>query len=802
MPCQSSRESVQVDESLQQSLNRGTFECVICLCRIGRTEPIHTCCECGNCVHWNCFQRWAKKVPEVAKRNVQDEYPCPACQTWQVLLLEPRCFCGKVVMDGQRRPPSANAHSCGRRCGRKLCIHGGCSQVCHPGPCTPCPGTIEVSCRCGREKFTYRCAEYRKQLVDTCTERLQCGRPCGFEKSCGHRCSKICHPMNAHNGAAAEDEACDETVWMQCALHDQPFPMRCPGVRHASPVVCTEILQHHCRCGSERFSLTCIDLMDVAYDPGILLCDRLCGKLLSCNRHRCSERCCNDTRHECMRSCNRAADGRRSARCSHPCPLRCHQGACPPCATVSHEPLVCACGRQRIEPPVPCGTLPPICNAPCQKERPCRHPCALGRCHAGDCPKCLHLVLRECIGGHKEHRQIPCSAKPFRCFRACNQLLPCGRHRCKRRCHDWRNPDDSCTKGDPTHPCEMPMSDTRQVCALPCGHSGMHQGGALSAVRPGPSISDVSMEADRPTEDAFARSQPVCKELNANEPAATPGEVAGTCSAPVWTGGSVVVEDIREESCPGSSPTMNRKRDGQEAEAETPYSLFLLEMARNHWEEFLELERLLGMVATATQLRWQVVALNATNARMRAAQHELASLHYKLHTRSAASHVDRHVVVTHLHGVSRVPKPLLTQVVQQKEFLELKKERDRASRCLAVRVSPFIPAARTGPRSTTGGAANDASNDMPLWSKDFRSHAGNYSIIARNVDGFDFIEFSTPERCQSAWLSLRWKRHLVARKVSESELAKLDSVEMSRQGVTEVRHPLHARTADEHEIED
>jgi hypothetical protein len=104
--------------------------------------------------------------------------------------------------------------------------------------------------------------------------------------------------------------------------------------------------------------------------------------------------------------------------------------------------------------------------------------------------------------------------------------------------------------------------------------------------------------------------------------------------------------------------------------------------------------------------------------------------------------------------------------------------------------------------TTTGGAANDASNDMPLWSKDFRSHAGNYSIIARNVDGFDFIEFSTPERCQSAWLSLRWKRHLVARKVSESELAKLNSVEMSRQGVTEVRHPLHARTADEHEIED
>jgi hypothetical protein len=792
-----SHAALRVDENIQQALDRGTFECVICLSRIGVTEAIYACCECGNCVHLSCCQRWAKKVPEVTNRMVEDEFPCPACQTWQAVPREPRCFCGKTLLDRHRRPPGTSAHACGRRCGRKTCIHGGCPRLCHPGPCAPCPGTVEVPCSCGRETVIYRCAEYRKRLDEGTTERPTCDRLCGYEKSCGHICRKRCHPSDAHaNEHLNEQEPCQETVWTKCATHGNSLPVRCPGVRHVSTVVCTDILGYRCRCGAECFSLTCIDLGNVGFDPGVLLCDRICGKLLSCHRHRCNQRCCNDPQHVCGMRCNRAGGGKRASRCPHPCPWPCHSGPCPPCAAVSHEMLTCACGRHQIQPPIPCGTPPPVCNAPCQKSRPCGHPCALGRCHQGECPKCLHLVIRECIGGHKEHRQMPCSAKPFRCFRACNQLLPCGRHRCRRRCHDWRNPEDPCGKSDSIHACEMPVSKGQQLCILQCGHEGAHQGGALEGVRPSTSVSEVSVDAESGQMDFFVRSDTVSSELSlaTQEHSLEHPEIPGGTSLLQTLETTIMdhesVEAARPISGTQRTTTSSLQRNGANAPQNPPFSRFLLEMARDHWKEFIELERLMNMVASGTHPRSHVRALDATNPRMRAAQHELASVHYKLHSHSAGRPPDRHVVIAHQRGISRVPETLLTDVVRQQDAHAWKKKNSRASRCLAIRLSPF---ASMGTASSSAMASvNDAistsqsapqipasivsCDDTPSWSKDLQAHAGSYSIIARNVDGFDIIEFSTPERCQSAWHSLRFNRRMIAAKVSEQELGKLNPI--------------------------
>ncbi|KAF6000718.1 Nuclear transcription factor, X-box [Cyanidiococcus yangmingshanensis] len=810
--------ATQVEESAQQALNKGTFECVICLGRIAVTDTIYACCECGNCVHFTCCQRWAKKVPEVTNRIVRDEFPCPACQTWQPVPSEPRCFCGKARLDRQKRVQGSSAHACGRRCGRRPCIHGGCPRFCHPGPCAPCPGTVEVPCCCGRETVVYRCAEYRKKLAEGTTERPSCDRPCGYEKPCGHVCRQRCHPPDAHNGKDVSDqEPCEETVWTKCAVHSNPLPVRCPGVRHVSAVVCTEILGYRCRCGAERFSLTCIDLTKVGFDPGVLLCDRVCGKLLSCHRHRCNKRCCSDTQHICAMRCNRIGGGRRASRCPHPCPLPCHSGPCPSCTAVSHEALTCACGRHQIEPPVPCGTLPPVCNAPCQKPRPCGHPCALGRCHQGECPKCLHLVLRECVGGHKEHRQMPCSTRSFRCFRACNQLLPCGRHRCRRRCHDWRNPDDPCSKGDAGHHCEMPMAGGQQICVLRCGHEGAHQGGTLTTVRPSPSVSEVSVETEPMQTESFMRSDTVSSDLSLNtrEHSLDAVETSNRMSIP-QTNEAVIADCASSDVSHGGSgampvPPRPSQRHAGHTDKDPPFSAFLLEMAREHWEEFIEFERVVHMVALGKHPNWHVRALDATSPRMRAAQHELASVHYKLHSHSAGTSPDRHVVVAHQPGVSRVPQTPLTDAIRQQDECAWMKKHSRASRCLAVRLSPFAPVVATASAATSREPTTTSNpqcvvqsqqamarlDDAPSWSKDFQAHAGNYSIIARNVHGFDIIEFSTPERCQSAWLSLRFKRHIIAAKVSEQELEKLNPIASTERNLIEDIDRMPASPADD-----
>ena len=54
-----------------------------------------------------------------------------------------------------------------------------------PGPCPPCPKTLEVSCHCGRSPST----------VKRCGVRgWTCGRVCGRELDCGlHSCEQRCH---------------------------------------------------------------------------------------------------------------------------------------------------------------------------------------------------------------------------------------------------------------------------------------------------------------------------------------------------------------------------------------------------------------------------------------------------------------------------------------------------------------------------------------------------------------------------------------------------------------------------------
>lgn len=107
-------------------------------------------------------------------------------------------------------------------------------------------------------------------------------------------------------------------------------------------------------------------------------CDKVCGKTLSCNKHKCS--------------------------------ALCHRGQCYPCPQRSI--VKCRCGQTSVE--VACGrekqTRPPKCSQPCRLASKCHHSTP-HRCHPGECPTCCQ----------------PC-AQP-------NDTTRC-QHACMERCHD------------------------------------------------------------------------------------------------------------------------------------------------------------------------------------------------------------------------------------------------------------------------------------------------------------------------------------------------------------------------------
>merc|ERR1719188_2065521 len=97
------------------------------------------------------------------------------------------------------------------------------------------------------------------------------------------------------------------------------------------------------------------------------------------------------------------------------------------------EPLRCSCGETSIDPPVVCGTEPPLCDRPCRGVLACGHSCR-ARCHPGEHPICCELVSRLCLGGHREMHNQPCHVGAISCGQPCGRELPCG-HRCTAQCH-------------------------------------------------------------------------------------------------------------------------------------------------------------------------------------------------------------------------------------------------------------------------------------------------------------------------------------------------------------------------------
>ncbi|MQL88742.1 hypothetical protein Taro_021316 [Colocasia esculenta] len=456
----SDRQDLAKIRSFLASSCKGSFvACLICLERIRPTDPAWSCSSgCYALFHLLCIQSWARQcssVPPSSSRPLPASpanWHCPKCRLNYRQDLIPRvylCYCGKV--ENPQADPWIVPHSCGEICGRPLrgsCGHE-CLLLCHPGPCPPCPKLVKAHCFCGtiedvrrcsfkefscnrpcprllecrkhrcrenchqgpcpscRVKGKFRCLCGKEEVERECCERhFRCERPCDRMLSCGkHTCTRGCHagpcgdcPLQGKRTCPCGKKeykrvSCDSivpTCGSTCEKMLSCNIHRCPERCHQGTCVetCRNVLVKFCRCGSLKKEVPC-------YQD--LICERKCQKLRDCGRHACKRRCCDGNCPPCPEIC-----GRRLRCGNHKCPSPCHRGICAPCPLMIS--ISCACGETHFE--VPCGTekeqKPPKCPKLCNISCLCRHSstCKPHKCHYGACPPCRIICAEQLPCGH------------------------------------------------------------------------------------------------------------------------------------------------------------------------------------------------------------------------------------------------------------------------------------------------------------------------------------------------------------------------------------------------------------------
>jgi len=454
-------------EQVRNALQSST--CLICISSVRRTEATWSCSTCYSGFHLVCIQRWAKDTifqqkqqlegdPERAAKERLVCWSCPKCRREveaAAIPKEYRCYCGK-----ERDPafdPWQTPHSCGSRCSLPLpgCAHK-CSLLCHPGPCPPCPQTVQQACHCGQASPVTRrcsaapwscgeecgavlgcgahacpatchpgdCRPCDRTSVQSCECRktreprpcsapqFKCGHPCGALLACGfHSCDLICHPegpcppcplsldrscpcgkSTVRLACTEATPTCGDTCGKTLGCESHTCLERC---HRGSCPSCLQMAVKQCRCGARKKEVQCAKTF---------LCEAKCRRTRDCQRHQCNKKCCVGDCPPCEQMCGKTLSCR-----NHKCLSRCHRGACYPCQV--EVEVRCSCGATKSI--VPCGrqraTRPPKCRKPCQAGSDCHHPArAAHPCHPGACPGC----------------RFPC-----------RRALQCG-HACEAACHD------------------------------------------------------------------------------------------------------------------------------------------------------------------------------------------------------------------------------------------------------------------------------------------------------------------------------------------------------------------------------
>ncbi|KAL8818930.1 MAG: hypothetical protein Q9223_002547 [Gallowayella weberi] len=458
--------------------------------------------------------------------------PCPPCTHMGPTQ---SCFCGKNTTSWRCVDTDYEAGwSCGQICGDPMpCGEHDCQKPCHEGFCGACEIEVDSRCYCGKEAKALPCCdrdEERTSKVSSSRHTIsipseewvgsfKCKEICNREYDCGkHRCEKDCHPQDAqathcprspdvvHRCPCGKTflEEISETRRQSCAdpipncnkqcLKELACGHLCQQLCHSDACKpCLLTVPITCVCGRVKTSTICHQGHEEQPQ-----CTRFCKATLNCGRHECGERCCPGERkaserqaskrklrplgaprafendieaeHICTRPCG------RMLKCgNHTCPEICHKGACHSCREAIFEEISCHCGKTVLQPPLPCGTIPPPCRFDCERPKPCGHPIVPHNCHGDDisCPKCPYLLPKPCMCGKKLLKNQPCWLKDASCGEVCGQKLKCGSHFCRKQCH---RPGD----------CEKSGVACLQACGKPkkaCGHPCEEQCHAPSSCR-------------------------------------------------------------------------------------------------------------------------------------------------------------------------------------------------------------------------------------------------------------------------------------------------------------------------------
>ncbi|EGP86295.1 uncharacterized protein MYCGRDRAFT_73600 [Zymoseptoria tritici IPO323] len=485
--------------------------------------------SCGQ----TCGRERVRKCPHPCQLTCHAG-PCPPCTHMGPTQ---SCFCGKHESTKRcAETEYTGGWGCGEICGALMsCGVHYCAQACHEGSCGACEVRLPARCYCGQMEKDVLCSdqgEVRESLrshdsdtgevvLEAWTGVFDCGNSCDRTFDCGvHKCEKRCHPQEPESGhcphspdvvthcpcgktsltdiTSSPRDSCQDPIPSCVKPCDQPLACGhpCPRVCHfGNCPPCRMQVEISCRCGRT----TSVSLCHQGHEESPQ-CRRVCRANLNCGRHACEERCCAGERraierqagrkkqrplasaarpvddgfeaeHICTRQCG------RMLKCgNHVCEELCHKGPCGSCREAIFEEISCHCGRTVLQPPLPCGTVPPPCRYACERPKACGHPQVPHNCHQNEeaCPKCPYLCEKRCMCSKKIIKNTPCWLRDVGCGEVCGKLLKCGSHYCRKPCHRAGSCEDA--NGQP---CVQPCGKEKKIC----GHSDEAQCHAPSACK-------------------------------------------------------------------------------------------------------------------------------------------------------------------------------------------------------------------------------------------------------------------------------------------------------------------------------
>ncbi|XP_072544158.1 transcriptional repressor NF-X1 [Salminus brasiliensis] len=265
-----------------------------------------------------------------------------------------------------------------------------------------------------------------------------CGDMCGKKRTggnCNHPCNILCHPgpcpqcpafvtKSCICGRTSKQVRCSQTDFLRCeqvcgALLNCA-EHRCTQICHQGICQpCQLLVQQVCYCGVVHREVPCGTNRDSFDGIGHFSCNKPCGKMLECKIHRCQQTC--------------------------------HTGQCQPCPRSPKLVRSCPCGQTALAKLLELGyperrscTDPiPSCGKICSMPLPCGdadtvHLCDK-LCHEGSCGPCSLTSTIKCRCGSKT-KAVPCTTIQneeelmFTCEKRCSKKRSCGRHKCGEMC--------------------------------------------------------------------------------------------------------------------------------------------------------------------------------------------------------------------------------------------------------------------------------------------------------------------------------------------------------------------------------